>query len=218
VSQYKKGKTNLDFTDARDSEWQWHQLCHMQVCTSLQTDNHTSTPLLSFLQARCPSCRPTNSVKALKAKSTLSCKSVLKQQLKISPHLKRTTTLPGNISPITVTHLSLSRCTYCVSGAKRKFSDTQHSTCATKAHLYDCSLSQCCDSVHTALILRSRLYQTVQCPSVRPSVCPRMGHSTKLCCHWPSGRKYQLTAGQHSAANASSVMLRPKVQGSTQTY
>ena len=40
----------------------------MQVCTSLQTDNHTSTPpLLCFLQARCPSCRPTNSVKALKA-------------------------------------------------------------------------------------------------------------------------------------------------------
>jgi len=40
----------------------------MQVCTSLQTDNHASTPPLSFLQAGCPSCRPTNSVKALKAK------------------------------------------------------------------------------------------------------------------------------------------------------
>ena len=24
VSQYQKGKTNLDFTGARDSEWQWH--------------------------------------------------------------------------------------------------------------------------------------------------------------------------------------------------
>jgi len=24
VSQYLKGKTNLDFTEARDSEWQWH--------------------------------------------------------------------------------------------------------------------------------------------------------------------------------------------------
>ena len=67
VSQYKKGKTNLDFTGARDSEWHWHQLGHIQVCTSLQTDNHTSTPPLSFLQAGCPSCRPTNSVKALKA-------------------------------------------------------------------------------------------------------------------------------------------------------
>jgi len=37
----------------------------MQVCTSLQTDNHANTSLLSFLQAGCPSCRPTNSVKAL---------------------------------------------------------------------------------------------------------------------------------------------------------
>jgi len=70
VSQYQKGKTNLDFTEARESEWQWqwHQLGHMQVCTSLQTLNHASTPPLSFLQAGCPSCRPTNSIKALKAK------------------------------------------------------------------------------------------------------------------------------------------------------
>ena len=65
VSQYQKGKTNLDFTEARDSEWQWHQLGHMQVCASLQTDDHASTPPLSFLQAGCPSCRPTNSVEAL---------------------------------------------------------------------------------------------------------------------------------------------------------
>ena len=70
VSRYQKGKTSLDFTVARDSEWQWHQLGHMQVCTSLQTDNHASTPPLSFLQAGCPSCRPTNSVKALKAQPT----------------------------------------------------------------------------------------------------------------------------------------------------
>jgi len=35
----------------RDSEWQWHQLGCMQLCTSLQTDNHASTPPLSFLQA-----------------------------------------------------------------------------------------------------------------------------------------------------------------------
>jgi len=67
VSRYQKGKTNLDFTGARDSEWQWHQLGHMQVCTSLQTDNHASSPPLCFLQAGCLSCRPTNSVKALKA-------------------------------------------------------------------------------------------------------------------------------------------------------
>jgi len=67
VSQYQKGKTNQDFTEARDSEWQWHQLGRMQACTSLQTDNHASTPPLSFSQAGCPSCHPTNSIKALKA-------------------------------------------------------------------------------------------------------------------------------------------------------
>jgi len=70
VSRYQKGKTNLDFTETRDSEWQWHQLGYMQVCVSLQTDNHASTPPLKLLQARCPSCSPTNSVKALKALQT----------------------------------------------------------------------------------------------------------------------------------------------------
>jgi len=50
------------------SAWQWNPLGRMQVCTLLQTDNHASTPPLSFLQAGCPSCRPTNSVKALKAR------------------------------------------------------------------------------------------------------------------------------------------------------
>ena len=69
VSRYQKGKTNLDFTEPRDSEWQWHQLDHMQVCTLLQTDNHANIPPLSFLQAGCPSCRPTNSVKALAGNS-----------------------------------------------------------------------------------------------------------------------------------------------------
>ena len=58
VSQYQKGKTNLDFTGARDSEWQWHQLGHMQVCISLQTDNHASTPPLSFFTGRMPFLPP----------------------------------------------------------------------------------------------------------------------------------------------------------------
>ena len=58
VSQYQKGKTNLDFTEAKDSEWQWHQLGHMQVCTSLQTDNHTSTPPLKCFTGRMPFLPP----------------------------------------------------------------------------------------------------------------------------------------------------------------
>jgi len=77
VSWYQQGKTNLDFTEARDSEWQWHQLGDMQVCTSLQTDNHASNPPLSFLWAGCPSCNPTNSVNALKAQSALSAYEII---------------------------------------------------------------------------------------------------------------------------------------------
>ena len=79
----------------RDSEWHWHQLGHMQVCISLQTDNHASTPPLSFLQAGCPSCRPTNSVKALKAiiieqAENKSCR-VLQFSLRVHHQLFRTT-------------------------------------------------------------------------------------------------------------------------------
>jgi len=62
VGQYQKGKTNLvftlDYTEARDSEWQWHQLGHMQICTLLQTDNHASTPPLSFFSGQMPFLPP----------------------------------------------------------------------------------------------------------------------------------------------------------------
>ena len=41
VSRYQKGKTRkvkpiYGFTGARDSEWQWHLLGHMRICTSPQ--------------------------------------------------------------------------------------------------------------------------------------------------------------------------------------
>ena len=62
VSRYQKSKTNLDFTEARDSEWQWHLLGHMQVCSSLQTDNHASTSPLSFYRPDAlPAAQPTAS-------------------------------------------------------------------------------------------------------------------------------------------------------------
>jgi len=70
LSRYQKGKTNLDFTEARDSEWQWHQLGRMQVCTLLQTDNHASTLPQFFF--RCPSCCPTNRVEVLLLQKVLS--------------------------------------------------------------------------------------------------------------------------------------------------
>jgi len=60
VSRHQKGKTNLDFNEARDSQWQWHQL-------DQSAPRSMPAPQRCFLQAGCPSCRPTNSVKALKA-------------------------------------------------------------------------------------------------------------------------------------------------------
>jgi len=55
VSQYQKSNTNLDFTEVRDSELQWRQLGHMQICTS---PRQITTPAPHH---------STNSVKALKA-------------------------------------------------------------------------------------------------------------------------------------------------------
>jgi len=58
VSRYQKGNTNLDFTEARDSQWQWHQLGRMQGCTSLQTGNHANTSPLSFFTGQMPFLLP----------------------------------------------------------------------------------------------------------------------------------------------------------------
>jgi len=55
----------------------------------LQTDNHTSTPPLCFLQAGCPSCRPTNSVKALKA---------TKQNYNVSEKIQSADFLPARVT------------------------------------------------------------------------------------------------------------------------
>jgi len=55
----------------------------MQICTLTQTHNHASTPPLNFLQAGCPFCRPTNSVKALNATQLITqcrvCPAILKR-------------------------------------------------------------------------------------------------------------------------------------------
>jgi len=62
VSRYQKGNTNLDFTEARHSEWPWHHLGHMQVCTLLQADNHASTsPLSLYRPDALPDAQPTAS-------------------------------------------------------------------------------------------------------------------------------------------------------------
>jgi len=47
----------------RDSEWQWHQRSHMQICTLTQTHNHASIPQLSFFYRpdALPAAQPTAS-------------------------------------------------------------------------------------------------------------------------------------------------------------
>jgi len=69
VGRYQKGKTNLDFIEARDSEWQWHQLGHMQVCTLFQTDNHASTSPLSFFTGQMPFLPPNQQHQSTEGKS-----------------------------------------------------------------------------------------------------------------------------------------------------
>ena len=59
VSQYQKGKTNLDFTEARDSGWQWHQLGHnasLHLAPDRQPHQHPTT--LMFFTGRMPFLPP----------------------------------------------------------------------------------------------------------------------------------------------------------------
>ena len=58
MSRYQKGTTNLDFTEARDSEWQWHQLGCMQVCTLLQTKKLRQHPTTQIFICRMPFLPP----------------------------------------------------------------------------------------------------------------------------------------------------------------
>jgi len=54
----------------------------MQVCTSLQTDNHASTPPLSFYRPDAlPAAQPTVSKHALKAKTSTKKKLVKRRKI-----------------------------------------------------------------------------------------------------------------------------------------
>ena len=55
VSRYQKGKTNLDFTEARDSEWQWHQLDHSKSAPRSRSCQHLTT---QFFTDRMPFLPP----------------------------------------------------------------------------------------------------------------------------------------------------------------
>jgi len=73
VSRYQKSKTNLDFTEARDSEWQWHQLGHVQVCISFQTGNHASAPPLKFFTGRMPFLLPNQQCQSSEGTGFIAC-------------------------------------------------------------------------------------------------------------------------------------------------
>jgi len=55
VNCYQKGKTKLDVTEARDSEWQWHQLDKSAPCFRQLT---TPTPHHSVLFFHRPDALP----------------------------------------------------------------------------------------------------------------------------------------------------------------
>jgi len=66
VSRYQKGKTRKvktksGFTGARYSEWQWHLLGYMQVCTSSQTATPTSHHSVFYRPDALPAAEPTAS-------------------------------------------------------------------------------------------------------------------------------------------------------------
>jgi len=69
VSRYWEVKTSFDFTEAREkvsgSGISW-AICKQSAPRSRQTTTPAAHHSV-FLQAGCPSCRPTNSIKALKA-------------------------------------------------------------------------------------------------------------------------------------------------------
>ena len=79
VSRYQKGKTNLDFTEARDSEWQWHQL---GVCKSVPRSRQTTTPAPHhcFFTGRMPFLPPNQQRQSTEGFYFLLTKSIFKVQ------------------------------------------------------------------------------------------------------------------------------------------
>jgi len=75
VSQYQKGKNNLDFTEARDSEWQWHQLGHMQSAPRSR-HNHAHNPLPQFFTGRMPFLPPNQQRQSTEGMAAIPIKSL----------------------------------------------------------------------------------------------------------------------------------------------
>ena len=67
-------QTILSFNEARDTEWQRHQLGYVKIiCTSLQIDTHISTSSVIFKEQ----LTPTNSDKTLRKKYNMGSYQIL---------------------------------------------------------------------------------------------------------------------------------------------
>jgi len=106
LSGWAGTRTNLNFTEARDSKWQWHQLGHMQICTSPQRDNHVSTSPLSFYRPDAlPAAQPT-------ARSKIFTSSIFTSCILCAPIKLQALTGPSRGGHLAVTNKLHSFCQY----------------------------------------------------------------------------------------------------------
>ena len=91
LSWHQKGKQFWILLQQETTGWRWHQLDHMQIiCTSLQTDNHSSTSQLSFT-GRMPFLPPNQQRQSTEGKTTTQTKHKLNPGLLASYDIQ-----PGN--------------------------------------------------------------------------------------------------------------------------
>jgi len=128
----------------------------MQVCTSLQTDNHTSTPPLCFLQAGCPPCHPTNSVKALKASTNWQLLPINHCQLHDQPACTCYLSSINPLEPFGQLATTCWCCLHCHPSLAEMLSVLLHTICLGQV---------------TAIHAISQQFQLIQISSRNPSVC-----------------------------------------------
>jgi len=75
MSQYQKGKTNQDFTEAEDSEWQWHQLGHIRL--HLAPEITMPAPHHSVFTGRMPFLLPNQQHQSIKGTAMLPLELLL---------------------------------------------------------------------------------------------------------------------------------------------
>jgi len=115
VSRYQKGNTNLDFTEARDSEWQWHQLGLMQVCTSLQTV--ITTPVASYYVVHKLEFQATSVKAADKSYYRLRCHTFRVFDTDLSPYCVRIQPMSqqrADAAGMDFIHVMLYHCVWCM--------------------------------------------------------------------------------------------------------